>query len=312
MSSILTFPGSVLAQNAYKFLEVGLFGTGDTIDLTNPAQFETFIKSAYTLFLTICIVAAVIMIVIHGLEYMLTSIPMVKVKAKGRLWSAIGGLLIALTAWLFLSTLNPKFVDLNLDLGQILINNNSAPVTNGEGGDDNDGGDTTGLSTTNNHTGSAGQLATNNLSGPKKDGETSGQAILRNAEYAADKKLTTSQVSGTNGGRRACVYATNTIIDASLGSGVTDNLGTPAMLTALQGDSRFESVPGGISSAQPGDIIISPSQGSATGHVGVCKTSGCSSIISNSSKQGAVAQNFTNTSWQKHYSSLGTYIFRAK
>ncbi len=134
--SILSLPGLSFAQNSYRFLEVGLFGSGNSIDLSNPGQFETFIQSAYTLFLTICIVAAVIMIVIHGLEYMLTSIPMVKVTAKGRLWSAIGGLIIALTAWIFLYTLNPKFVDLNLDLGRVLINNNS--LVPGEIEDDGD------------------------------------------------------------------------------------------------------------------------------------------------------------------------------
>ncbi len=125
---LLTVPSVALAQNAYKFLEIGLFGTGDSIDFTVNGQFETFIKSAYTLFLTICIVTATIMIVIHGLEYMLTSIPMSKVKAKGRLWSAISGLLIALTAWLFLYTLNPKLVDLNLNLNQ--IDTSSAASTN--------------------------------------------------------------------------------------------------------------------------------------------------------------------------------------
>ncbi|MCE9585719.1 glycoside hydrolase family protein, partial [Candidatus Uhrbacteria bacterium] len=49
------------------------------------------------------------------------------------------GLIIALTAWLFLNTLNPKLVNLNLNLGQIITNNSDTVVgTSGGGGGSGD------------------------------------------------------------------------------------------------------------------------------------------------------------------------------
>ncbi|MCE9628487.1 MAG: hypothetical protein K8Q91_00590, partial [Candidatus Vogelbacteria bacterium] len=51
------------------------------------------------------------------------------------------GLIIALTAWLFLNTLNPKLVNLNLNLGQIITNNSDTVVgTSGGGGGQTDSG----------------------------------------------------------------------------------------------------------------------------------------------------------------------------
>lgn len=305
----LTSSWSVYAQDNYKLLEPGLWGGRESI------TFQYFVQNAYTIFLSLCITAAIVMIIWHGLAYMLSEAPLVKASSKGRMWTAIQGLILALTAYLLLYTINPNLVNLNLSLDEILIDNSERAVGTNQAGDfdTGEGGDTqSNPSDINNDSGPTGQLTVNNLAGPQQPGETAAEAILRNAEHAAQNNLSTDQVAGTNGGRRACVYATNTIIEGALGEGVTNSLSTREMLPALQNDSRFQTVSGGIANAQPGDIIISPTTGSQTGHVGVCRTNGCGQIISNSSSRQGVAQNYTNNSWRSDYGSLPTYIFRPR
>jgi len=81
-----------------------------------------YIQAIYKLTIGIAGVLAVLMIVTGGLEYISSAAnPNLKASAKTRIWSAIGGLLIALTAYLILNTINPDLVNFDLQLKKINI-----------------------------------------------------------------------------------------------------------------------------------------------------------------------------------------------
>ncbi len=112
----------VSAQDNYKLLEPDLWGNFAT---NGSITFVNFIERAYAIFLSFCIVAAFVLIIWHGLNYMVSNVPFVKTQSKGRMWTAIQGLILALTAYLLLYTINPNLVNLNLNLDQIVIENNT-------------------------------------------------------------------------------------------------------------------------------------------------------------------------------------------
>ncbi len=62
---------------------------------------------------------SVLIIVVSGLQYIISEVPGVKTESKGRITNALVGLVLALSAWLILYTINPDLVNLNLKLEQI-------------------------------------------------------------------------------------------------------------------------------------------------------------------------------------------------
>lgn len=96
---------------------------------------------------------------------------------------------------------------------------------------------------------------------------------------------------GTNNGDLACVWAVNQVLQIA-GIPPVDHLSVPEMERELKG-GRGAAVDAAF--AQPGDIVIRGD----TGHVGICKTSGCTQIISNSSG----ARSFTNNQNQQGFST---------
>lgn len=84
-------------------------------------QYSSFIPYAVNLVNTILVLAVLLSIIVFaygGIRYMFSSVPGVKTEASEQLKSAIGGLLIALSAWLILWTINPELVEFNLSLDQ--------------------------------------------------------------------------------------------------------------------------------------------------------------------------------------------------
>ena len=78
--------------------------------------FVEYLKLFYMSFLSLVVLLSVLMIVWGGLSYITSNIPWVKYDAKGKIKNAILGLLIALTSWLILYTINPDLVSWNLNL----------------------------------------------------------------------------------------------------------------------------------------------------------------------------------------------------
>ncbi len=147
------------------------------------------------------------------------------------------------------------------------------------------------------------------------------QAYALNTAALAMLNQTTCKVSNTDGGKRACAYVVNSIINNALGkpitgeTGNTDTFGrsTSEMKDALDKSTRFYFVGTSIGSIAMGDIIISPTIGNNTGHVGIYTSTG--KIVSNSTSQLMVDDQFTPLTWINYFNNqknLVTYIYRAR
>jgi hypothetical protein len=79
--------------------------------------FQTYIERLVKISLSVTGILAVIMIIIAGIEYIWAGGSQQKIdSAKNRIWQAIWGLLIALSAYLILYTINPDLVSFNLGI----------------------------------------------------------------------------------------------------------------------------------------------------------------------------------------------------
>lgn len=111
----------------------------------------------------------------------------------------------------------------------------------------------------------------------------------------------------TDGGNRACAATVNYLAEKSGIGKIGGGLSTTSMFNVLK-HGKGTLVP--MDQAQPGDIIISPSQGSKTGHVGIVGEGG--KVYSNSSSKDRLSQNYTTTSWKNSFNRRGlkTYVYR--
>ncbi len=118
-------------------------GSLTEFNTTGTGQLGTYLNLGITLFIGLCAVAAVIMIVIGGIEYSTAELVSNKAAAKERIQSALLGLLLALCSWLILNTINPDLlrtdfeitgVELGVDLEDIIIVDGDGNVTSGTGG----------------------------------------------------------------------------------------------------------------------------------------------------------------------------------
>lgn len=109
---IFLLPTFVLAANTYEPL-VGIPGVDPNAD------FSGYINALYVLSISIAALLAVIKIIIAGVKWMMTDIVTTKGEAKKDIQGALIGLLIVLAAVLILTVINPKLVDVNLQLQPI-------------------------------------------------------------------------------------------------------------------------------------------------------------------------------------------------
>jgi hypothetical protein len=125
--------------------------------------------------------------------------------------------------------------------------------------------------------------------------------------------MNTCSAPGTNGGRVACVYAVDTIVANATGINVTDSLSTIELNKALASSQNFYYAGSDLKQTRKGDIVVSPTVGTNRGHTGIVSEDGGGGIISNSSSQGKITENYTATTWQNYYEGKGlqTYIYRA-
>ncbi|KKR79730.1 MAG: hypothetical protein UU24_C0003G0020 [Candidatus Nomurabacteria bacterium GW2011_GWA2_40_9] len=105
---------SVSTDTTYTFLEK-LPGFDDTFDSTKKCSFVDYLNIMIKLLIGIGAVLAMVMIVMGGMEYMTSELISSKEAGKDRIKNAMLGLVIALSAYLILNTLNPNLLDLCLD-----------------------------------------------------------------------------------------------------------------------------------------------------------------------------------------------------
>ena len=85
-------------------------GTGETYGL------KEYLQTAYIVMFVLVITAVVFWLILGGLEYILSDIPMVKSSGLKKLKNAFFGLVIALSSYLLLNLINPKLLEFNLKL----------------------------------------------------------------------------------------------------------------------------------------------------------------------------------------------------
>jgi hypothetical protein len=70
----------------------------------------------------------------EGFKYATSDIPALKIDAKSKLWQAIWGLLLALSAWLILNTINPKLVENDITIPMVNVSIDSFDIGGSLGG----------------------------------------------------------------------------------------------------------------------------------------------------------------------------------
>ena len=83
--------------------------TGDACE----TDLSTYIPGLFMLAIGVAGVLAVIMIVIGGIQKMSTDSVFDQNEGKKKIKNAIGGLLLAIAAWLILNTINPRLLDIS-------------------------------------------------------------------------------------------------------------------------------------------------------------------------------------------------------
>lgn len=154
------------------------------------------------------------------------------------------------------------------------------------------------------------------IESPEPVGKTPGIAVpaseraerLFAAAVAAVNMLVSRHVKGTNNGQLACAWAVNTLASQALGKPIGGNLATAAMAKVLV--AKHQELPENALVA--GAIVISPTAGGVTGHVGIVGTPavpvGKTKIYSNGSSRGVFLQNYTVESWHARFDPRGLAI----
>jgi len=80
---------------------------------------ETYIPAIFKLAIGLSAVAAILMIVIGGFQYISSDAIMKKLEGKERIKNAVFGLVLVISAWLILNTINPNLLNINLNIESI-------------------------------------------------------------------------------------------------------------------------------------------------------------------------------------------------
>jgi ABC-type enterochelin transport system permease subunit len=108
--SLLFLPSELIAQQ-YTPLEPSIIQVGGNTE-TNVDFFQ-YLSLLYITALIVAATLAVLMIVVGGIEYIVSSVPGAKGDAKNRITNAVFGLLLVLSTWLILNTINPQILKLD-------------------------------------------------------------------------------------------------------------------------------------------------------------------------------------------------------
>lgn len=133
LTLLLGFSGaSAIAQTTpptpsdYKLLApIPLDGAGS--DVTTKTNTAKFLPGLVKLIIALATGMAVVVIIFAGLKYMTTEAFSGKSDAKDMIQGALWGLLLTMSAWLILNTVNPNLVTINLDITPQEITPGSLP-----------------------------------------------------------------------------------------------------------------------------------------------------------------------------------------
>ncbi len=95
-------------------LEPGLVELRGVESTSDPNLLVSYLQGAISTFIAILALSSVIVIAYSGVEYTASGLSDKKQRAKERIWHAIWGLVLALSSYLILHTINPELVNLQI------------------------------------------------------------------------------------------------------------------------------------------------------------------------------------------------------
>ena len=107
----------VLAADGDYAVLTPLPGVADNVGDTTTL--EKYVPAIFNILVGLSAVAAVLMIVIGGFQYMSTDAIQGKSAGKERIKNAVFGLVLVISAWLILYTINPNLLTLNLNIDAV-------------------------------------------------------------------------------------------------------------------------------------------------------------------------------------------------
>ena len=281
---LISLPSIIFAAG-YTYTPLLTIQTPGGGTLNNPNILE-YLKNIYTFAIAIAGGLAVIKIVYGGIQYMLSDVVTNKTNAKNEITSAVIGLLVALGSATLLYTINPALLTLNFSM---------APTAEMVGS----GQELMAVWVKNDPT----------VAAFAKPGGSTAQAIAAAAQFAKDNPMQNSEYGSTNGGRTACVYTVNQIVNSATGAPASQGLDIPGLENTLQNSDRFSYAGNDLSMLQDGDIVVS-NNGSRR-HTGIVVNGQILNNDSNASEAsgGQIIVKATNpTNWGNYFGN--TKVFR--
>ena len=84
------------------------------ISTESGVNLTAYLQQLFNLSIMLAGILAVLMVVVGGIQYMMSEAVTDKSDATKRIWSSVIGLLLVLSSWLILNTINPDLLDLNV------------------------------------------------------------------------------------------------------------------------------------------------------------------------------------------------------
>ena len=88
-----------------------------------------FLNFAFKTLIGLTAVVLVLRLMYEGYQYMVTDVPFLKASAKSGFFTALAGLLLALSAYLILNTINPKLVTNTISIDQVTVGIEKTQIT---------------------------------------------------------------------------------------------------------------------------------------------------------------------------------------
>lgn len=144
-------------------------------------------------------------------------------------------------------------------------------------------------------------------------GGAAGDPVGAKVHQAAKKRIgmVTRHVPGTNGGRVACAWAVNRVLqDAGYKPLGANPNWVPDMVQDLDAGRGTRIDP---NQGRPGDIVIQDGMNYSAGqaHVGICLNNGCTQVVSNSSTQGSFTW-ISDRDFSAAYPGTKSTVYRLK
>lgn len=86
---------------------------------------KTFVEYVFKFAIALAVFLATVMIIFGGFQWMLSEVPFTKIEGKSRITRAILGLLAALISYLLLLTIDPRLVQINTTIPQLVVDTSS-------------------------------------------------------------------------------------------------------------------------------------------------------------------------------------------